>query len=101
MHGAFIALKALIPNPIKASIRKAIRDQLNGRGTNSDTVNEDLPMKSMKAIGDKLKGIGFNSATLNQDLPMKSMEAVNLDGTQSKIDSLRQNIDKMCNLNSN
>ena len=71
VHGAFIALKALIPNPIKASIRKAIRDQLNGRGT--------------------------DSATVNQDVAMKSMKAVNSDGTQSKIDSLRQNIDKMCN----
>ncbi len=33
VHSGFIALNALIPNPIKASIRKSLRDFIGGRGT--------------------------------------------------------------------
>jgi len=33
VHGAFIALNSLIPNPIKSSIRKSIRDYVSGGGT--------------------------------------------------------------------
>jgi hypothetical protein len=32
VHGGFIALNALIPNPIKSSIRKTIRDYVSGTG---------------------------------------------------------------------
>jgi len=32
VHGGFIALNALIPNPIKSSIRKTIRDYVTGSG---------------------------------------------------------------------
>lgn len=31
VHGAFLGLNSLIPNPIKASIRKAIRDHIGGK----------------------------------------------------------------------
>jgi hypothetical protein len=33
VHGGFIALNSLIPNPIKSSIRKSIRDYVSGGGT--------------------------------------------------------------------
>jgi hypothetical protein len=67
VHGAFIAIKSLIPNPIKAAIRKALRDHLNGKGTQS-------------GAGD----------------PSKSMKAVDSNETVSKINSIQQNINKLC-----
>jgi hypothetical protein len=41
VHGAFIGLNSLIPNPIKSSIRKSIRDYLSGQGTR-DIPNTDV-----------------------------------------------------------
>lgn len=67
VHGAFIALKSLIPNPVKASIRKAIRDHLNGKGTEDSGAD-----------------------------PSKSMKAVDPSETVSKINSLQQNINNLC-----
>ncbi len=37
MHGGFIAINALIPNPIKSSIRKAIRDHIRGKDSATAT----------------------------------------------------------------
>ncbi len=67
VHGGFIALKSLIPNPIKASIRKAIRDHLNGKGTESSSAD-----------------------------PTKSIKAVETNETENKINSLQQNINNLC-----
>lgn len=47
VHGAFLGLNSLIPNPIKASIRKAIRDHIGGKS--SDEQISD-PSKAMKAV---------------------------------------------------
>lgn len=41
VHGSFIALNSLIPNPIKSSIRKSIRDYVSGMGTR-DIPNTDV-----------------------------------------------------------
>ncbi len=67
VHGGFIALKSLIPNPIKASIRKSLRDHINGKGT------------------DKLSA---DSA--------KSVRAVATGETVKKINSLRNSINNLC-----
>jgi hypothetical protein len=67
VHGAFIALKSLIPNPIKASIRKAIRDHLNGKGTEATSVDVK-----------------------------KAMKAVDPTESYNKINSLQQNINTLC-----
>ena len=42
VHGAFIALNSLIPNPIKSSIWKAIRDKLKGGASESGGGNPDI-----------------------------------------------------------
>lgn len=47
VHGAFLGLNSLIPNPIKASIRKAIRDHIGGK--ESDEKISD-PSASEKAL---------------------------------------------------
>ena len=67
VQGGFIALKSLIPNPIKASLRKAIRNHLNGKGTEDSAINS-----------------------------AKSMKAVEINDIVNKIDSLKQNISNMC-----
>lgn len=67
VHGSFIAVKSLIPNPIKAAIRKALRDHLNGKGSSASAGN-----------------------------PAKAMKAVDPSETVSKINSLQQNIVKLC-----
>ncbi len=41
VHGAFIGLNSLIPNPIKSSIRKMIRNHVTGQGT-KDIPNTDV-----------------------------------------------------------
>ena len=48
VHGAFIALNSLIPNPIKSSIRKAIRDKLKGGSTSYGEVAD--PTKAEEAV---------------------------------------------------
>ena len=51
VHGGFIALQSLIPNPIKASIRKGIRDQIKGKGisnTNIDSSKSENALKTEK-----------------------------------------------------
>ena len=47
VHGAFLGLNSLIPNPIKASIRKTIRDHING-GSSDDSPADTK--KSAKAV---------------------------------------------------
>ncbi len=47
VHGAFLGLNSLIPNPIKASIRKAIRDHIGGKSSDEEISD---PSKAMKAV---------------------------------------------------
>mmetsp|Transcript_19806 Transcript_19806/g.20625 ORF Transcript_19806/g.20625 Transcript_19806/m.20625 type:complete len:216 (-) Transcript_19806:28-675(-) len=47
VHGAFLGLNSLIPNPIKSSIRKAIRDHIGGKSSN-ESISD--PSNSMKAV---------------------------------------------------
>jgi hypothetical protein len=67
VHGAYIALKSLIPNPIKASIRKSLRDHINGKGTDKLTADST-----------------------------RSVKAVETRETENKINSLRENINNLC-----
>jgi hypothetical protein len=58
VHGGFIALKSLIPNPIKASIRKSLRDHKNGKGTDNSTPSLGKSITSFaKGAGDAVKKI--------------------------------------------
>lgn len=47
VHGAFLGLNSLIPNPIKASIRKAIRDHIGGKSSEEQIAD---PSKSISAV---------------------------------------------------
>ena len=47
VHGAFLGLNSLIPNPIKASIRKAVRDHIGGKSSEESVADTS---KSAKAV---------------------------------------------------
>lgn len=66
VHGGFLSLHTLIPNPIKASIRKAIRDQLNGKQISTLSVDSS-----------------------------KSENAVKTERTESQINKIKENIKKL------
>lgn len=48
VHGGFIVLQSLIPNPIKASIRKGIRDQIKGKGISNTSIDSSKSENSLK-----------------------------------------------------
>ena len=69
VHGSFLALNSLIPNPIKSQIRSMIRTTLNGQGGSG--------------------GGGIDSK--------KSEDAVKTDSTDKEIDKLNKEIGDLCN----
>lgn len=48
VHLGFLSLQTLIPNPIKASIRKAIRDQLKGKQISSLSIDSSKSENALK-----------------------------------------------------
>ena len=68
VHGSFISLQALIPNPIKSEIRQTIRNKL---------INKDQP--------------SYESENNNYDTK-RSENAVKPDDTQREINKIKQNL---------
>lgn len=64
VHGGFIALKSLIPNPIKASIRKSLRDHINGKGTDKLSADSARSVRAV-ATGETLKKINSLRNSIN------------------------------------
>ena len=48
VHGAFLGINSLIPNPIKASIRKAIRDHIGGKKSDEKIVDISKSQNAVK-----------------------------------------------------
>lgn len=73
VHGAFLGLNSLIPNPIKASIRKAIRDHIGGKSSDeaiadttkaANAVNTDITNTDIREQESKIRQI--NQAKFKQ-----------------------------------
>lgn len=88
VHGGFIVLQSLIPNPIKASIRKGIREQIKGKEISNTIIDSSRSENSLKT--EKVEN-EINSLTKNIQ-SLSSFKQITQKPKQSKEDQYIQAI---------
>ena len=82
VHGAFKALNALIPNPIKASIRQQMKDNLSGNKSSNTQISTE---KAQKAV---------NNDPTNNDIRDQEAKIRSIDSRFREVNSISDYIKK-------
>ncbi len=85
VHGAFKALNALIPNPIKASIRQEMKDNLSGNKSSNTKLSTD---KAQKAV---------NNDPTNNDIREQEAKIRSIDSRFREVNSISDYIKRRDN----